>query len=392
MKILDDYLVENGELPGFEKLYDRLFVGFVKEIYLDVPLPLSCYPYANECSVRLQYHRRSVCYSPTFDSGRAANALCVKGLEPIIGDFEENVADLAREGPTSSGQRLLEHFVWAENKLPGAVTFHEARTSAEVANRVQRQFSCLHGTLARLPLPVFVARHSKEAEAKYLALLENYSNASTFRRIKEISSAGLGVYGYLYPTPPIRVRHLPATTISRPIHERLKFLEAHGVGVACVQSWILLFCQLLQLGYLPTSTASRSTGSCCDAGNAVIDGGFVDLESLVAIDDERIPSRIQEHVSFAISTLANTIISCAAGEHPSIRNSDMPRSLSYSLILDACRRYFSPTGFGGSIQAESQIFQFLWATHSTANLFELLQNFFPDFDQTTGESSIAASY
>jgi hypothetical protein len=381
MIIQNDYLNENVQLPGFGLFYDNPFMTFVREIYCEPPRPLSCYPYADNFSIRLQYHRRSVCYSPIYQEGRSASALCVKGLEPIIGDFERNIADLSNEGPTNSGQRLLEHFVWTENKLPGAVTLQEARLAADMANRLQKRFSGVHGELARLPLPVFVARHSQESEAKYLALLKRYSNTSTFLRIEEILGKGMGVYGYLYPTPPIRVRHLPIATVSNPIQSRLEVLQARGGGIPCIQAWVDLFCQLLQLGYLPTSTASRWTGSCCDAGNAVIDGGFADLESFVAIDDEGILSRIPEHLSFAISTLANTIISCAAGEHPSIKNSDLPKSLAYSFILEACRRNLSPTSFDARPEAKAQVFQFINAIHSPSDLLALLQNFFPDFER-----------
>jgi hypothetical protein len=51
-----------------------------------------------------------------------------------------------------------------------------------------------------------------------------------------------------------------------------------------VSNWTRLLIRLLYLGYLPYTVRNEGLGACMDFGNAAVDGGFCDPDSISAID------------------------------------------------------------------------------------------------------------
>ena len=90
---------------------------------------------------------------------------------------------------------------------------------------------------------------------------------------------------WYYPTAPIRVDDLRFLAGANP-HLR----PAPEAGEETITGWCRLFARLLHLGFMPFAPWNAGRGSCVDAGNACIDGGFADLFTLVpfeSIPDDR---------------------------------------------------------------------------------------------------------
>jgi len=110
--------------------------------------------------------------------------------------------------------------------------------------------------------------------------LQRRLTPTAFERISPNLSAGLGCYVYFYPAIPFRVRDLPGAGF----HAR-RAAVARMDPERIVRRWIGAVARILHLGYLPATMASLGTGNCLREQNAVIDGGFVDVDSIQPISE-----------------------------------------------------------------------------------------------------------
>ncbi len=74
-----------------------------------------------------------------------------------------------------------------------------------------------------------------------------------------------------------------------------------------VERWIDLVARMLALGFLPGRTEHIGIGHCLEMQNAVIDGGFVDLGSIVAMSKVRSERAFLEMLLAAFADLAKTV-------------------------------------------------------------------------------------
>jgi len=254
-------------------------------LHAGIPLPPSSLPGEHGRFYRMANHTRSFCCALAAEvaSPRALFAspvAVIKGVEPLLDDFER-LAEWMRRAPfRQASRRLADHFAIAEGKVPGALTLAEARREVAIALEIQRRHVRHYGALARLPAPLLVHRLGAADVERCVAVLQRHLSPTAIDRAGPLAAAGLAVYVYFYPTAPVRSTYWGAP-ISRPLREHI---QASLDVEAAVRGWVALFVRLLYLGFLPYSLLNTGLGACFDPGNAVMDGGFCDPDSIIPIE------------------------------------------------------------------------------------------------------------
>jgi len=90
---------------------------------------------------------------------------------------------------------------------------------------------------------------------------------------------------YVYPGAPVRAEQLSRPVPGESEEERFRRIASICDVEVVVDSWIRLFVRLLYLGFVPYSSMNERLGSCVDFGNAVVDGGFADVDSIVPMTE-----------------------------------------------------------------------------------------------------------
>jgi len=280
---------------------ETAYIGLVKELAsktptimpilrtltAKIPLPQHAAINGEKRFYRLTNHNRSFCYALS-DVGNifASPAVVFKGVEPLLPDFNK-VVDWMLLAPFRKSSRVMaDHFPLSEGKVPGALCLSEAIRECTIAAEIQSKHCRYYGELARLPVPLLVHSVSVEQNEDCLLLMRRKLAAVAFERIELSLKAGLGIYIYCYPVAPIRADAY-GTGGNRNVME---YVKAYCSPEVMVSRWIQLLVRLLYLGYLPYTPRNEGFGACMDFGNAGLDGGFCDLDSIQpassAPDDE----------------------------------------------------------------------------------------------------------
>ena len=276
---------------------------------------------------RMKNHSRSCCYNPSPENSQSV--ICIKGCEIFSPDFEDNLRRLEDSGLGPMGPNLFEHFITVEQKIPSCLTFTEAFREANIAAEVQEKYIEAYREFAPLPLPIRVFKLPEEVclhlEKKYqkVASKEYYNDFTSILRLH-----GLGIYIYLYPVNPTRVKNLDHSLPIEHPRDRQKTLSAIiSEPENVVYDWITLFARLLCIGYLPATSRAMFTGVLCDVNNAAIGGGFCDVGSIEKISDINSDRIILEGIQMSFDSLCESILQFLAGPHK--RNSRSKHSLNY---------------------------------------------------------------
>jgi hypothetical protein len=238
--------------------------------------------------------------------------LAFKGTEPFAADRDAHLRTLAefRVDYPARGKSLFsaaEHFALVEQKTPLALGLDEALEDARAACLLQSAHLERFGELARLPTPLLAIAWPQAVHAGHLAALRPLLSDRAARIVGISTQAGLGAIVYHYPSVPIRVAHLPVELGSQSGEPWLQRLTKRTDPAQTVERWIDLAARMLALGYLPGRTEHIGIGHCMEMQNAVIDGGFVDVGSIVAMDQVRSDRAFQEMLLAAFADLAKTI-------------------------------------------------------------------------------------
>jgi hypothetical protein len=242
--------------------------------------------------------------------------LAIKGTEPFAFNFAGFIDEMAR-AHTQAELRLgsaardltlvraeltgLDKFPVLEGKVPGCVTVAEALDDAHAAAAVQLAHLRRYGAPARLPMPILVARWPEAVADAVLAELSPWLRGRA-RGVTELAvRAGLGVYVYSYPIVPARLAHLAAPEVGPGIElgARLAALGKIADPRRMLDGWIGLMARLLALGFVSADPLSIVTGDCLQVQNAVVDGGFADVASLVEagqLDDRALRAAVRHTV------------------------------------------------------------------------------------------------
>ena len=230
---------------------------------------------------RLPNHNRSFCCSLIQSRTIADSPVFVfKGSEPLLRDFPL-MLDWMLQAPLRKSTRVMaDHFPLAEGKIPGALSLREAVHEAGTALDVQKRHLMHYGELARLPVPLLIHSISEKKKAACAAILRNKLSTSAFDRIDPLLQNGLSIYIYFYPSPPVRANYMG--DLGMP--QFREFVDKTLDEGSTVSKWAHLLVRLFYLGYLPYSVRNEGLGACMDFGNAALDGGFCDPDSIIAID------------------------------------------------------------------------------------------------------------
>lgn len=253
-------------------------------------------------------------------SGRSAGGravVAIKGLEPCTRDVNVVLRDLKRA--CYSPHNIAEHLIFEERKIPASLGLAEALREAKRAAEIQSAHVRVYGSLARLPFPLFVFRHSVEVERQILEMLRRELSDDALETVEPWVACGLGVYVYYYPTAPVRARDIDLLLQGLGFQQRMFALIGLCDPEEVIRRWVCLFVRMLYLGVLPGTLPSFRTGICCQPQNACIDGGFVDLDSLTPLIALRDDTAVYAALQFSTDSLLNTVRALVAGSTDSMR-------------------------------------------------------------------------
>ncbi len=241
-----------------------------------------------------------------------SGVLAFKGTEPYAADRDAHLRALTefRVDYPARGKSLFsaaEHFPLVEQKIPLALGIDEALEDVRSACMLQRAHLARFGELARIPTPLFAVSWPEATREAHLAALRPLLSDRANRIVETFTQGGLGAVVYFYPCVPIRVAHLPVELGSKAQGSWLERLARRTDPARAVERWIDLVARMLALGYLPGRTEHIGIGHCVEMQNAVIDGGFVDVGSVVAMDQVKSERAFQEMLLAAFADLAKTI-------------------------------------------------------------------------------------
>jgi hypothetical protein len=243
--------------------------------------------------------------------------IAIKGLEPCTKDVDRVLRDFRR--PSYSPHNILEHLIFEEQKIPAVLSLAEALLEARRAAEIQSAHLRVYGSLARLPFPLFVFRHSVEVERRILEMLRLELSKAALETVEPWITAGLGVYVYYYPTTPVRVRDVESLLQGLSFQQRIFALIGICDPEQIVRRWVCCFVRMLYLGMLPGALHSFRTGICCQPQNACIDGGFVDLDSLTPVVSLRDDAAVYAALQFSTESLLSTVRALVAGSTDATR-------------------------------------------------------------------------
>jgi hypothetical protein len=296
---------------------------------------------------RLPGHFRSLCCAvPDIEHPEqlwAGDVITFKGTEPLMPDFDDYLEWMMTAAFRGSDLPLGLHFPLMVNVPPGAMPLDECLREQRMAAAVHERHLTVYGELAHAPVPLFVHRCPAEATTDYVEALKRHLTPQAFERIEGRARAGCGVSVWYYPTAPIRVDDLRMLAAASP-----QLRVPAGEGEETVTRWCRLFVRLLQLGFMPYAPWNAGRGSCVDAGNACIDGGFADLLMLVPFesipDDHWFRLSLLASARMLVHTVSMFTVSLAArpAERPDPSLDLLSHAFLYPRLLDAVRTETPP--------------------------------------------------
>ena len=307
VKLVRDFVQELPELLAVVEEAEPGLAEAVRTLTLGLPVPPSMEPFAQEPYYRPPGSSRSFYRRLTRsdEAGRGQAVIAVKGMEPLSPIFDAALQTLAK--PCYTPYTVAEHFVMEERKVPACLTLDEAVTEAERSAEVQSAHLASYGHLARVPLPLFVFRHTDLTVERVTRALRGVLSDASQAAVAGSMARGLGVYVYFYPAAPVRVTHVEHLLRGRSFAGRTLSLLALCDPDLTVRRWVATAVRMLYLGYLPGSLASLHTGLCCQPQNACLDGGFVDLDSVTPFTALRDDAAVQAAVQLVVEELTRTV-------------------------------------------------------------------------------------
>lgn len=257
--------------------------------------------------IGLRNHDRTVYYRPersTDDRG----VLAFKGVPMPESDLQSHLARLGVSQPRPDEpwpRSGLEHLVFVEHKVPMALTGLEARREFRCALDVRRRIAQIRPDRPRLPRPLRLWRWPEESAEAFTRVVCAHLGTRAAESVRASLTDGPHVYVYYYPDVPRRVVD-GASSVDDPRET--------------IRRWVALFAHFLAVGYVPAGTESRGFGSCCGPQNAVIDGGFVDLDSVVPLD-EIASSDVASNLDYALRSLTRSVAILLGVPDPKRRDS-----------------------------------------------------------------------
>lgn len=187
----------------------------------------------------------------------------------------------------------LEHLIYVEHKAPMALTVAEAKREIYWGRYIQYQHYHLFEEPAHTVVPIMLVEYPREVTAQYLKSLRSYLSDRAISTLEEIVTNGLATYVYYYQNYPVRASHSD------------QYLGEKNSNI--IEKWIKNFICLLAIDLMPATLESRGYGSCCGPQNAVIDGGFVDVDSVKRISRYQNSKDLIVDLDYSLHSLRRSI-------------------------------------------------------------------------------------
>lgn len=349
----------------------------LEQLGKQLPVPPASKPFVEGQMMRLPQSNRTVYFAPRrLDQPASSDrgVFVMKGQEPLCDDFERTLTHLA----SVQVGRTLEEFALEEQKAPCSVFVAEALTEATRAVEVQAKHLEVYGGLARLPVPLLVHRHDDEVLALSAARFQRVLSSHAYAAIEPFVGRGLGTYVYYYPSLPLRALQV-GRSLPEHVPTRLAMLRAVLDPEALLQRWTQLFVRLVYLGYLPASRGVLLTGNCCQAQNAVVDGGFVDVDSITPIGDLH-GAAFWDALQLSVMSLAWTAYELLVrsppwrGPRPFVRGEPMWETAVIRHVTTLLRHALDSEARPG-LELDARVRQYFTADLSFSSMLEIVSSY-----------------
>lgn len=343
-KILWDIADEAPELlhalnPGWPEINSKL-----NQLRKQLPCANSINPFCDGDLQRPYRHLRAF-----YQSSPAGPAvLAYKGSEVHALDRDQHLAVLAgfRVDYPGRGKSLFsaaEHFALIEQKVPLALSSEEAIDDARAAAQLQQAHLQRFSGLAHTPCPLLVVQWPEQIRDSHLQALRPILSGRAMHVVENMTRQGLAAIVYHYPGLPLRVAHLPQELKKSPGNNWLEKLSALTANYdkspeQVIDAWIALVARMLSLGFLPGRTEHIGIGHCLEMQNAVIDGGFVDVGSIIKMTEIHSEKAFMEMLMAAFADLSKTVRHFLLGAVPDVE----AEYRNPSLVMLACLQRVIP--------------------------------------------------
>jgi hypothetical protein len=254
----------------------------LEQLRKEIPLAPSIDPAHNLGWYRLPGHYRSICVPLADDTSPISlydsEVIICKGSEPLSCDYAHYLRWMTTAQFRSHDLPMSEHFPLVQIKAPGTLTLVEAFREQRPTTRIQLLHLRHYGELALIPVPLMIHRLSADQNSACVAQLRNHLSRLSFEYIEPRVRGGLGIAIFYYPCAPLRADYFADSAHIR--SHMTKIPDASEI----IRRWTTLFIRLLYLGYMSFAPWATGRGSCFDPGNAAINGGVFDCDSLVPVD------------------------------------------------------------------------------------------------------------
>lgn len=299
-------------------------------------------------------------YRAIYMHGSGQGVLAIKGTELFAEDVRNTLVSIkhGRHPQADKKHSNLEHFPLIEQKVPMAVLVDEAITEARKAQLFQASHLERYGELANVPIPLIAIRWPQRAVAAFRDTLMPLLSGRAAELVDQRMACGLAAYVYFYRNPPLRAMHIDTALESKVSpHDgyrgRLAALEERADPRQVIHDWIALVARMLALGYMPCTHASHETGQCLRSMNAVIDGGFVDLDSMQLLSEMRSEDELIETVLVSLQELTDSVMTFALGSALSRSNigpsTAMIAQAVFALVRDELRTAMDEEARNGAV-------------------------------------------
>jgi hypothetical protein len=279
------------------------------ELRARMPVARTCRVFRAGAFFRPAGHYRAI-----YMEGPGEGVFAIKGTELFANDVRDTLLNIkhARHPQADNKHSTLEHFPIIEQKVPMACLVDEAVAEARRAQQFQAAHLERYGELANVPIPLIVIRWPDRVAAAFRDTLLPLLSQRAAELVDLRMGRGLAAYVYYYRNPPLRAEHIDAALeIKVAPHDgyraRLAALEERADPRQVVHEWVALVARMFALGFIPCTHAAHETGQCLRAMNAVIDGGFVDLDSMQRISELRSDDELVETLLVSLQELTDTI-------------------------------------------------------------------------------------
>lgn len=267
-----------------------------------LPVTLSAQPFRKGNWFRPANHRRAF-----YREQPGETILAFKGMEIVSDDSPFMVAMVAHK--YDSTESPLEHFPLLEHKAPGALLLDEAMPEAQAALALQSRWVETYEGIARTPVPLLVLRWPAEVVQHYRDALFSHLSPRVSRIVERLISDGLAAYVYYYPGPPTRTTELTDRSAGLRIGygDRKEYYAAALSFERTFHSWMQLVGRMLALGFMPVTLSHENAGYAVQMQNAVVDGGFVDMDSVQPLSAIQSPREFATTFWVMVSELAYSV-------------------------------------------------------------------------------------